>query len=83
MGKQIIVNGLIILSSHFETIVICISRPRNHSLTYREKNCRRGINLENVKGFCSQGVPTQNFMCNRKFVIAYYKTNNQNLLHSQ
>jgi hypothetical protein len=23
-------------------IFICISRPRNHSLTYREKNCRRG-----------------------------------------
>jgi hypothetical protein len=23
-------------------MVICISRPRNQSLTYREKNCRRG-----------------------------------------
>jgi hypothetical protein len=23
-------------------IVICISRPRNHYLTYRKKNCRRG-----------------------------------------
>jgi hypothetical protein len=23
-------------------VVICISRPQNHSLTYREKNCRRG-----------------------------------------
>jgi hypothetical protein len=23
-------------------IVICITRLRSHSLTYREKNCRRG-----------------------------------------
>jgi hypothetical protein len=26
----------------FTIIVICISRARNHSSTYREKNCRRG-----------------------------------------
>jgi hypothetical protein len=44
------------------TIVVCISRPRNRSLTYREKNCRRGRlrprqhNFEDVKGFRYQGV---------------------------
>jgi hypothetical protein len=39
-------------------IDICVLRPRNHSLTYREKNCRRGRlrprlhNLDDVnKGF--------------------------------
>jgi hypothetical protein len=43
-------------------IVICISKPRNRSLTYREKNCRRGRlrprqdNFEDVKGFRCQGV---------------------------
>jgi hypothetical protein len=27
---------------HYMSIVVCISRPRNYSLGYREKNCRRG-----------------------------------------
>jgi hypothetical protein len=40
----------------------CISRPRNRSLTYREKNYRRGRlrlrqdNLKDVKGFRDEGV---------------------------
>jgi hypothetical protein len=48
-------------------VVICISRSRNHSLTYPEKNCRRGHlrprqhNLEDVKGFRGQGV--HNIFC--------------------
>jgi hypothetical protein len=43
-------------------LVICLSRLRNHTLTNREKNCRRGRlrprqdNFEVVKGFRSQGV---------------------------
>jgi hypothetical protein len=41
-------------------IVICtrISRPRNHSLKYREKNCLRPRqdNVEDVKRFGGQGV---------------------------
>jgi hypothetical protein len=50
-------------------IVICISiiEPRNHSLTWREKNRRRGrlrprqYNLEDVKGLRGQGV--HNIFC--------------------
>jgi hypothetical protein len=59
-------------------IVICVSKPRNHSLTYREKNCRRGflrprhVNLEDGKGFRGQGV--HNFLCNRKFLIIIKRT---------
>jgi hypothetical protein len=54
------------------TIVICIARLRNPTLTNREKNCRqdncRQDNLEVVKGFRSQGV--LNILCaTRKFVI--------------
>jgi hypothetical protein len=43
-------------------IITYISRPRNQSLRYLEKNCRRDRlrqrqnNLENVKGFRGQGV---------------------------
>jgi hypothetical protein len=57
-----------LIQRHFDhTIVICISRPQNRSLTYREKNCRRGRlrprqdNLEDVKGFRGQGV--HNIFC--------------------
>jgi hypothetical protein len=45
-------------------IVICISRPRNHSLTYRKKNCHRGRsrprqhNLEDVKDFAAKVYTT-------------------------
>jgi hypothetical protein len=48
-------------------IVIRISKPRNHSLTYRKKNCRRGRlrpsqdNLEGVERFRGQGV--HNIFC--------------------
>jgi hypothetical protein len=65
-----------ILTLHNSIVVICISRPRNHSLTYREKNCRRGHlrprqdNLEDVKG-----LRGQHFLRNRKFEITYYKMN--------
>jgi hypothetical protein len=47
---------------HDMSIVVCISRPRNYSLGFREKNCRRGRlrprqdNLTDVKGFRGQGV---------------------------
>jgi hypothetical protein len=37
-------------------IVICISRPRNHFLTYREKNC-----VEDVKGL--RGLGIHNIFC--------------------
>jgi hypothetical protein len=43
-------------------IVICISRPRNHSLTYREKKlsprplAAEADNLKDVYGFRGQGV---------------------------
>jgi hypothetical protein len=45
-------------------IVICISRRRNHSLTYRKKNCQRGRsrprqhNLEDVKDFAAKVYTT-------------------------
>jgi hypothetical protein len=45
-------------------IVNWMSRPRNHSLTYREKNCRRGClwarqhNLEMFKGFAAKVYTT-------------------------
>jgi hypothetical protein len=48
------------LKKNTPTIVICISRQRNHSLTQREKNCRRGPlrpkqdSLEDVKEFISK-----------------------------
>jgi hypothetical protein len=41
--------------------VSSVSKPRNHSLTYREKNLE--ANLEDVKGFRGQGVGTQHFLC--------------------
>jgi hypothetical protein len=46
-------------------IVICVSRPRNHSLTYREKNCRRGRLRPNQDNLEYINI----FLCNRKFII--------------
>jgi hypothetical protein len=57
-------HNLLILKGTTLLIVICISRSRNHSLTYRENNCRRGRlrprqdNLEDVKGFRGKGRQT-------------------------
>jgi hypothetical protein len=56
-------------------IVICISRPRNQSLTYLEKNCRRDRLRQRqtisrmLKDFAATTTTTQHFLRNRKFVI--------------
>jgi hypothetical protein len=63
---------LLIFSANWgnSVVVICISRSRNHFLTYREKNCRRGRlrprhdNLEAVKGVHNKSL--------NSFILAFF-----------
>jgi hypothetical protein len=62
-------------------MVTCVSRPRNHPLTYREKNChrrRRKTISKMLKDFVAKVYTT--FFVQSKICI-HYKTNKQNLLH--
>jgi hypothetical protein len=63
---------LLIFSANWgnSVVVICISRSRNHFLTYREKNCRRGRlrprhdNLEDVQGVHNKSL--------NSFILAFF-----------
>jgi hypothetical protein len=61
-----------------------IESPRNHSLTYRKKNCRRGdsrsrLTISRMLKYFAAKVYTTFFVQSK--ICNYYKTNKLNLLH--